>query len=75
MLQHLEDRLAQKPAITVPTGTIDGATDPLKPGGTEDLAGLFMGKHEHRVVAAGHNVPQEKPEQFAEAIVKVQGWL
>ncbi|WP_171988155.1 alpha/beta hydrolase [Hyphomicrobium sp. NDB2Meth4] len=75
LLQPLEDRLAQKPAIIVPAVTIDGATDPLKPGGTEDHAGLFMGKHEHRVVAAGHNLPQEKPEQFAEAIVKVQGWL
>lgn len=31
-LQPLEDRLAQKPAITVPTVTIDGTLDPLKPG-------------------------------------------
>jgi pimeloyl-ACP methyl ester carboxylesterase len=75
LLQPLEDRLAQKPPIIVPAVTIDGATDPLKPGGTADHAGLFMGKHEHRVVAAGHNVPQEKPGQFADAIVKVQGWL
>ncbi len=75
LLQPLEDRLAQKPAITVPTVTIDGAADPLKPGGTGGHANLFVGKHEHRVVAAGHNLPQEKPEQFAEAIVKVQGWL
>jgi pimeloyl-ACP methyl ester carboxylesterase len=74
-LQPLEDRLAQKPAITVPTVTIDGATDPLKPGGTADHAGLFVGMHEHRVVAAGHNVPQQEPEQFAGAIIKVRGWL
>jgi hypothetical protein len=33
-LQPLEDRLAQKPAIKVPAVTIDGAIDPLKPGGT-----------------------------------------
>jgi pimeloyl-ACP methyl ester carboxylesterase len=75
LLQPLEDRLAQKPAITVPTVTIDGAADPLKPGGTADHAGLFLGKHEHQIVAAGHNVPQERPERFAAAIVKVQGWL
>jgi hypothetical protein len=32
-LQPLEDHLAQKPTVKVPTVTIDGATDPLKPGG------------------------------------------
>ena len=74
-LQPLEDRLAQKPAITVPTVTIDGVTDPLKPGGTADHAGLFVGMHEHRMVSAGHNVPQQEPEQFADAIIKVRGWL
>ena len=74
-LQPLEERLAHKPAITVPAVTMDGATDPLKPGGTADHASLFVGKHEHRVVAAGHNVPQEEPEQFADAIVKIRSWL
>jgi len=55
--------------------TIDGATDPLKPGGTADDADLFAGMHEHRVVAAGHNVPQQEPAQFADAIVTIRGWL
>jgi len=73
-MQPLEDRLAQKPAITVPTVTLDGTSDPLKPGGTADHASLFVGRHEHRVVAAGHNVPQQKPEEFADAIVKIRGW-
>ena len=74
-LQPLEDRLAQKPVIRVPTVTIDGAKDPLKPGGTADHAGLFVGMHEHRVLDAGHNVPQQKPEQFADAVNEVRGWL
>jgi pimeloyl-ACP methyl ester carboxylesterase len=74
-LQPLEDRLALKPAITVPTVTIDGAADPLKPGGTTDHAGQFAGVHEHRVLAAGHNVPQQEPEQFANAIIKIRSWL
>jgi len=74
-LKPLEDRLAQKPAITVSAVTIDGATDPLKPGGTADDADLFAGMHEHRVVAAGHNVPQQEPAQFADAIVTIRGWL
>jgi pimeloyl-ACP methyl ester carboxylesterase len=74
-LQTLEDRLARKPPITVAAVTIDGSTDPLKPGGTADHAGLFAGMHEHRVVAAGHNVPQQEPEQFADAIIKLRSWL
>lgn len=71
-LQALEERLAQKPAVTVPAVTIDSTNDPLKPGGTAHHANQFVGMHEHRVVDAGHNVPQEKPEQFADAILAVR---
>ena len=74
-LQPLEDRLAQKPVIEVPTVTIDGASDPLKPGGTADHACLFVARHEHRVVDAGHNLPQQQPEAFADAVMKVREWL
>ena len=74
-LQPLEDRLAQKPAIKAPTVTIDGASDPLKPGGTADHAAMFIGPHEHRVVAAGHNVPQEDSRAFVDAVLKVHSWL
>ncbi len=52
-MQPLEDLLAQKPTVKVPTVTIDGATDPLKPGGTAEHARMFVGLHEHRVVEAG----------------------
>ena len=41
-LQPLEDLLAQKPAIKVPAVTIDGAIDPLKPGGTAEHARMFV---------------------------------
>ena len=71
----LEDALAQKPAIKVPTVTIDGANDPLKPGGSSNLGALFTGTHEHITVQTGHNVPLEAPQVFADAILKVQGWL
>jgi pimeloyl-ACP methyl ester carboxylesterase len=74
-LQGLENQLAGKPLITVPALTIDGVNDPLKPGGTAHHASLFAARHEHRVLAAGHNVPQEKPEQFADAILQVRAWL
>ena len=75
VLQPLEDLLAQKPTIKVPTVTLDGATDPLKPGGTADHANMFVGLHEHRVVDAGHNLPQQAPQAFADAVIRVQNWL
>ena len=74
-LQTLEERLAQKPRIKVPTVTIDGAADPLKPGGTAEHASMFVGPHEHRVADAGHHLPQQAPKAFADAVIKVHDWL
>jgi len=71
----LEDRLAGRPKITVPAVTLDGVRDPLRPGGTAGQAGMILGRHEHRVVEAGHNLPQEAPEAFADAVLTVRGWL
>lgn len=73
--QELENILAKKPGIIVPAVTIDGANDPLKPNGTADHASLFVGRHEHLVADAGHNVPQENPKVFSDAILKVHSWL
>ncbi|MET0904474.1 MAG: hypothetical protein ABWY10_00240 [Tardiphaga sp.] len=39
------------------------------------LRRLFAGLHEHRVVDAGHNLPQQAPHAFADAVIKVQDWL
>lgn len=70
----LERRLAAKPAITVPTITISSDFD----GAAKDGAAyrhLFTGKYAHRVLdGIGHNVPQEAPRQFADAVVEVAGW-
>lgn len=74
-LQPLEDRLAARPPITVPAVTLDGTSDPLKPGGTAGHAPLFVGRHEHRSVPAGHNLPQECPNAFADAVLRIQAWL
>ncbi|HTR13733.1 MAG TPA: alpha/beta hydrolase [Roseiarcus sp.] len=73
-LASLEERLAEKPKIGVPTITLDGAQDPLKPGGTSSHAKMFTGRHEHRVVECGHNLPWEAPRDFADAILTVRGW-
>lgn len=73
-LDSLERMLATKPAIKVPAVTLDGLDDPLKPGGTAQQGEMFTGRHEHRLIKAGHNVPQEAPMAFADAILTVHGW-
>lgn len=73
-LSVLEERLAGKPKIRVPAVTLDGASDPLKPGGTADQAGMFIGRHEHRVIEAGHALPMEAPLAFGDAVLTIRRW-
>lgn len=74
-LEAIERRLAAQPNITVPTVTLDGAADGIRPGGTAAHAVHFTGRHEHRVIDdAGHNLPQEAPRAFAEAVLTVRTW-
>lgn len=74
-LAEREAALSYKPPITVPAVTIDCTEDPLKPGGTADHAAMFTAQHEHRVVVVGHNLPQEAPAAFADAVLTVRRWL
>jgi pimeloyl-ACP methyl ester carboxylesterase len=61
--------LAAQPPIAVPAITIDGDRDGVNPG-TAHHAKKFTGPHEHRVFAgAGHNLPQERPEEWARAVI------
>ncbi len=74
-LEAIERRLAAQPNITVPTVTLDGAADGIRPGGTAAHAVHFTGRHEHRVIDnAGHNLPQEAPRAFAEAVLTARTW-
>jgi pimeloyl-ACP methyl ester carboxylesterase len=73
--EAFEQRLATRPPITVPAVTLDGVRDPLKPGGTAGQAAMFTGRHQHRVIEAGHNLPQEAPGAFADAVLTLHGWL
>ncbi|EJL37689.1 putative hydrolase or acyltransferase of alpha/beta superfamily [Caulobacter sp. AP07] len=69
----LEKRLAAGPVITVPTITLDGDSDGVAPA-TDGAAyaKMFSGKRTHRIVAgAGHNLPQEAPAAFVQAILDV----
>jgi len=69
----IEAQLAQQPAIAVPTIALHGADDGVDPPTVEDLdIGHFTGPYERRIIAgAGHNLPQEKPMLFAEAVLAV----
>jgi pimeloyl-ACP methyl ester carboxylesterase len=52
---------------------LDGGADGVTPsGGSERHDRFFTGKYERRVVPeAGHNLPQEAPGEFAEAVLSV----
>jgi pimeloyl-ACP methyl ester carboxylesterase len=73
---EIERGLAASPAITVPSVTLDGDADGVRPlGGGEAGLKRFTGRHENRiVVGVGHNLPQEAPEVFAAAISDVNAW-
>ncbi len=70
---ELEKRLAAAPVITVPTLTLEGDANGaphLDPGA---YAGKFTGKYSHRTLTGGigHNLPQEAPKEFADAVLAV----
>jgi len=68
----LENRLAESPNITVPTITLEGDANgaPHPPDGS--YANKFSGKYAHHTITGGigHNLPQEAPKAFADAIVE-----
>jgi len=69
----IERRLATQPAITVPSITLDGADDGVRPAEDQSVhAGHFSGPRSHRILSgAGHNLPQEAPEEFAKAVLEL----
>ena len=65
----IEAALAAQPPIAVPAITIDGDADGVNPG-TAHHAKKFAGPHQHRIFeGAGHNLPQERPEEWARAVI------
>lgn len=68
----LEKRLAAGPLITVPTITLQGDADGAPRPDPASYAKKFSGKYAHRLIkGAGHNLPQEAPKAFAEAVIEV----
>ena len=69
----LERRLAEAPVIGVPTITMEGDANGAPHPAAEAYAKKFSGPYEHRLITGGigHNLPQEAPQAFAQAIVDV----
>jgi pimeloyl-ACP methyl ester carboxylesterase len=71
----LEKKLAAAPVITVPTITMEGDANGAPHPEPSAYANKFSGPYEHRNIAGGigHNLPQEAPQAFAQAVVDVAG--
>jgi pimeloyl-ACP methyl ester carboxylesterase len=67
--------LAAGPVIAVPTITLEGDANGAPHPDAGAYAKKFSGAYQHRVVTGGigHNLPQEAPQAFAQAIVDVDG--
>jgi pimeloyl-ACP methyl ester carboxylesterase len=70
-----EKQLAQAPVITVPTITMEGDANGAPHPDASAYAKKFSGRYEHRLLKGGigHNLPQEAPQAFAQAIVDIAG--
>jgi pimeloyl-ACP methyl ester carboxylesterase len=69
----LDKRLAEFPLIAVPTITLEGDANGAPHADPSAYAKKFSGRYEHRLIKGGigHNLPQEAPQSFAQAVVDV----
>ena len=67
----LEEKLSTAPSISVPTITLEGDANGAPHPAPEDYAKRFTGKYQFRLIEGGigHNLPQEAPKAFAQAVV------
>jgi len=72
----LEKQLAAGPVITVPTIILEGDANGAPHPEASVYAKKFSGRYEHRVITGGigHNLPQEAPQAFAQAVIDVDGF-
>jgi pimeloyl-ACP methyl ester carboxylesterase len=71
--EELEQRLARGPVIGVPTITLEGDANGAPHPDPSSYAEKFSGTYSHRTIegGVGHNLPQEAPEAFADAVIEV----
>ena len=67
---------ADGPVISVPTITLEGDANGAPHPDPASYAKKFSDHYAHRLIKGGigHNLPQEAPQAFAEAIMEVDGW-
>jgi len=72
----LEKRLSQGPVITIPTITLEGDANGAPHPDPASYATKFVGKYAHRTITGGigHNLPQEAPKAFADAVIEVASY-
>ena len=72
---ELEKRLAKGPVIAVPTVTLEGDANGAPHPDSNAYAKKFSGKYSHRFITGGigHNLPQEAPRAFFEAVIEADG--
>jgi len=72
----LERLLAGAPAIAVPTISLEGDANGAPHPDPDAYASKFSGKYAHRTISGGvgHNLPQEAPQAFAQAIIDVDSF-
>ena len=72
----LEKRLAALPVVAVPTITMEGDANGAIHAPSTAYRNKFSGKYEYRLITGGvgHNLPQEAPQAFADAVVAVDGF-
>jgi len=73
---ELEKQLAEGPTITVPAITLEGDANGAPHPDASAYARKFSGRYAHRVITGGvgHNLPQEAPQAFAQAIIDVDAF-
>ncbi|SFD87282.1 Pimeloyl-ACP methyl ester carboxylesterase [Chitinophaga sp. CF118] len=73
---ELEKKLAAGPAIIVPTVTLEGDANGAPHPDPSVYASKFKGKYAHHTITGGvgHNLPQEAPKAFADAIIEVNNF-
>lgn len=72
----LEKKLATAPVITVPSVTLEGDANGAPHPDPSKYAAKFTGKYAHHTITGGvgHNLPQEAPKAFADAIIEADGF-
>ena len=72
---ELEKKLATSPVITVPTVTLEGDANGAPHPAPSAYAAKFKGPYVHHTITGGvgHNIPQEAPNAFADAIIEAKG--